>query len=270
MPLVQLIVLAIVQGITEFLPISSSAHLILAPSLLGWEDQGPLIDVAAHVGTLAAVLVYFRSETVQLAKGAFDGARLKWTPAARLLALLAAATIPLVAGALALAALGLLDALRSPVVIAWSTIGFGVLLWAADVFGPREKAVADIGWRSAILMGFAQMLALVPGASRAGVTVTAARALGYKREEAARFSMLMAIPAIGVLGAYAFLQLATAEGETRGTLTDAVLVAALSGAVALAVIHLFLKMARATSFLPFVLYRFALGAGLFWWIAQGG
>ncbi|MEO1311460.1 MAG: undecaprenyl-diphosphate phosphatase [Pseudomonadota bacterium] len=267
MPLVQLIVLAIVQGITEFLPISSSAHLILAPAVApGWEDQGPLIDVAAHVGTLAAVLLYFRSETKLLTVGAFDAARLKWTPGGKLFALLSLATVPMVLAALGLAALDLLDDLRSPRVIAWSTIIFAVFLYLADQFGRRLKSVSDVGWGTAALMGLAQATALIPGASRAGVTITAARALGFKREEAARFSMLMAIPAIMVLGAYAFLQIL--EEGAPGTLTDALIVAGLSCATALLVIHLFLKMAKATSFLPFVLYRFALGGALFWWLAQ--
>lgn len=265
MPILQLIVLALVQGITEFLPISSSAHLILAPALApGWEDQGPLIDVAAHVGTLAAVLIYFRSETALLTGGAFDAARLKWTPGSKLFALLSLATVPMVLVALGLAAFGLLDQLRSPVVIAWSTLIFGALLWLADRFGARLKTVEDVGWRAAVLLGLAQATALIPGASRAGVTISAARALGFKREEAARFSMLMAIPAILVLGAYAFLEILK-EGAP-GTLVDAAIVAVLSCVAALGVIHLFLKMARATDFTPFVLYRFALGAALLWWI----
>ena len=266
MPLLHHIVLAVVQGITEFLPISSSAHLILVPTLApGWEDQGALIDVAAHVGTLAAVLLYFRTETGALFRGGVNALTLKWTPDTRLFALISAATIPTLIIGGALYALDIIDALRSPIVIAWTTIGFGVVLFVADRFGARSRTIDMVGWRGAILIGLSQAIALVPGTSRSGITMSAARALGYDRPDAARFSMLMAIPVILAFGGFTFLELL--QDGIDGALTDALIVAVLSCICALGAIHIFLKMAARTDFTIFVLYRLALGAALLWWFA---
>ena len=192
MPIEQLILLALVQGITEFLPISSSAHLILAPMLTGSEDQGALIDVAAHLGSLGAVLLYFRQETGMLVRGALAALRFKLTDESRLFLYIAAATIPVIAAAAALVLLDATEAMRSPAVIAWTTIVFGVLLYLSDRTAERSHGLADLTPLRVGLIGLAQAIAIIPGTSRSGITITAARFLGFSRPEAARFSMLLA------------------------------------------------------------------------------
>lgn len=261
MPLIQLIVLAIVQGITEFLPISSSAHLILAPLIMDWQDQGPLIDLAAHLGTLAAVMLYFRRETVTLTMGGVDTLRLRDTPARRLFLLLSAATIPTLIFGGALVALGLDEALRSPHLIGVTSIVFGLLLWHADRrTAEPAHAVETLTWRAALTVGAAQMLSLIPGTSRSGVTMTAARYLGWSRVEAARFSMLLAIPVTMAFGLVAMIRLASDGGGEN--LAAGLIVAALSFAVALAAIAFLMKWLQRMSFLPFVIYRVLLGVAL--------
>ncbi|GJL94613.1 MAG: undecaprenyl-diphosphatase [Hyphococcus sp.] len=261
MPIIQLIVLALIQGITEFLPISSSAHLILAPLAVdSWADQGPLIDVAAHVGSLFAVLLYFKNETAMLFRGGVDTLCLRASPDRKLFLYVAAATIPIITAAAFVVSFDLLDALRSPVIIGWASIIFGLLLWHGD----RAPAVKDgldrIGWREVITIGAAQALAIIPGASRSGVTMTAARYLGWTRPEAARFSMLLAIPTISAFGLFAGLELAS-EGSTT-SLAAAGIVAALSFLSAYGAILLFMKLTQRISFTPFVIYRLLLGVAL--------
>jgi len=261
MPLIQLVVLALVQGITEFLPISSSAHLILAPLVVdGWNDQGPLIDVAAHVGTLGAVMLYFRGETASLFRGGIDTLRFRASDDRRLFLLIAGATIPFLLAAPIVVLTGLYDHLRSPVVIAWASIGFGALLWLADRAPARRTGVEAYDWRAALFVGAAQALALVPGTSRSGITMTAARQLGFERPEAARFSMLLSIPTIMALGAFAALKIVAdgAEAEAR----DAVVMAALSFVAAFLTITAFMRLTARISFTPFVVYRIVLGVVL--------
>ena len=261
MPLIQLIVLAIIQGITEFLPISSSAHLILAPIVVdGWADQGPLIDVAAHIGTLFAVLLYFREETVSLFKGGLDVVRFNQSKERRLFLLISTATIPLLIAAGILVSFDLVDALRSPRVIGAASIVFGILLWHADRQPTKLEGLDRISWRETLAIGAAQAFSLIPGASRSGVTMTAARYFGWSREEAARFSMLLAIPTILAIGSFAVLDLAS-DGA-GATMQAALIVAFLSFLVAFATIALFMKMTRSLSFTPFVIYRVAMGLGL--------
>ena len=215
MPLIQLIVLAIIQGITEFLPISSSAHLILAPLVVeSWNDQGPLIDVAAHVGSLGAVLIYFKQETGILFRGGIDFLRMRASDDRKLFLFVAVATIPTLLAAAVIVSLDLASVLRSPVVIGWASIVFGLLLWHGDRAPATKEGLGRITWREVLTIGGAQALALIPGASRSGVTMTAARYLGWTRTEAARFSMLLAIPTILALGAFAGLDLVT-EGAVR-------------------------------------------------------
>lgn len=258
MPLIQLIVLAIVQGITEFLPISSSAHLILAPLVAQWEDQGPLIDLAAHLGTLGAVMLYFRRETGMLARGGIDALRFRKSDDRRLFLLLAAATVPTLLFGGALLALGLEETMRSATLIGVTSIVFGVLLWLADRRPAQpEKTLGALSWREAMLVGFAQMISLVPGVSRSGITMTAARWLGWSRVEAARFSMLLAIPVTMVLGAVAMLRLVR-DGASE-TLGAALIVAVLSFMVALGAIAFLMKWLEKMSFTPFVIYRIGLG-----------
>ncbi|MEO0399279.1 MAG: undecaprenyl-diphosphate phosphatase [Pseudomonadota bacterium] len=262
MPLVQLIVLAIVQGITEFLPISSSAHLILAPLFVeSWADQGPLIDVAAHVGTLFAVMAYFRSETMMLARGGVDVLTRNASADRRLFLFVLAASLPVIGVGGLLAVTGLIDHLRSPYVIATASIVFGALLWHADRAPTATEGLERITWRETISIGLAQTLSLIPGTSRSGVTMTAARYLGWSRTEAARFSMLLAMPTIAALGLFAGVKL-VAEGAPAD-MQAAALVAGLSFIVAFAVIAGFMRLTRSVSFTPFVIYRIAMGVALF-------
>ncbi|MEM8755551.1 MAG: undecaprenyl-diphosphate phosphatase [Pseudomonadota bacterium] len=261
MPLHHLIALALIQGITEFLPISSSGHLALYPLLTGAPDQGLEIDVAVHVGALAAVVLYMRAEVGSAARGGF---RLLRGDAAgeepRLALLLAAATVPAVVAGGLLWALDLTDALRSLAVIGWATLIGGVLLELADRFGARRKAAAEWGWRDAILMGLAQAVALIPGTSRSGATITAARALGYGRVEAARLSMLMSIPTILAAGTLLTLKLVRDGDAALGL--DAAIAAGLAFLSAFAAILVFMKMLETWSMTVFTVYRVVLGVGL--------
>ena len=267
MPLFDLLLLAVVQGVTEFLPISSSGHLALYPLLTGRSDQGLAIDVAVHVGSLAAVLLYFRRDAAAALRGGFRliggdrghrEARLAW--------LLIVSTIPVVIAGALLSISGHGAALRSLAVIGWATLLGGVLLWLADKRG-REALDGD-AWRlsDAILMGLAQCLALIPGMSRSGVTMTAARALGYKRTEAARLAMLMSIPTIIAAGALIARDIVKAGDVDLGA--DAALAAFLAFLAAWASIAVLMRMLRTWTMTPFVIYRLALGLGLLW-IAYG-
>jgi undecaprenyl-diphosphatase len=266
MDLVYLIVLALVQGITEFLPISSSAHLILAPEITGQADQGPLIDVMAHLGTLLAVLVYFHRDVRAVIAGKLALIQGRITQGGRLVLLIAVATPPVLLFGGGLYVTGLADALRDPMVIAWATLIFALPLWLADHYGRQSVTVESLSWRGAILIGLAQMLALIPGASRSGVTMTAARAVGMARSDAARFSMLMAVPVIAAFGLLAGVELARGA-DPGASLIDGLLIAGLSFAAALAAIAVLMKVVDRIGFLPFVIYRLALAGALFWWAA---
>lgn len=259
MPILQLFILAIIQGVTEFLPVSSSAHLILAPLAVDqWEDQGPLIDIAAHVGSLFAVLLYFRTESLMLIRGGMDTVRFRPGNDRKLFLFIAGATIPILVAASVFVLMDLTAALRSPVVIGWASIIFGALLWHADRGRVKENAgVESLNWQGAITIGATQMLALVPGVSRSGVTMTAARYLGWSRPEAARFSMLLAIPTISAFGLFAGFDLIK-DGAGAG-LSAAAFVAALSFVAAYIAISIFMKLTQRMSFTPFVIYRIALG-----------
>lgn len=255
----QIAFLAIVQGLTEFLPISSSAHLILPSAVLGWSDQGLAFDVAVHVGSLAAVLWYFRHDVRQLiihwCRSVTGGGH---TPESRLGWQIILATIP--AGLAGLFFGDLIETyLRSTVVIAVTTILFGILLGAADVYSRRSRPLTDFTWRSALVVGVAQALALIPGTSRSGITITAALAMGFDRAAAARFSFLMAIPIIVLSGGYKALQLAQLDSVPWG---DIVLGTLLSAAAAYLCIHLFLTWINRIGMMPFVVYRLLLGAVL--------
>ena len=258
MPLLQLIILALIQGITEFIPVSSSAHLILVPMAVpSWDDQGPLIDIAVHVGSLGAVMLYFRQETGALFLGGLDTLRFQPTENRRLFLFIAAATIPILAFAALLVSLDVLQMLRNPLFLGLSCIIFGVLLWHSDRQPAQLNDYKAFSWKQVMIIGATQALALIPGSSRSGVTITAARYLGITRPEAARFSMLLSIPTIGALGLFAgidFLQ----SGQTENG-SDIILAILLSFVAALATIHLFMKMTARMSFTPFVLYRIALG-----------
>jgi len=265
MPLTQLILLSIVQGLTEFLPVSSSAHLILAPIAAGMEDQSPLIDVMAHLGSLAAVAVYFHRDMQNIARGKLAWISGRMTSGGRLALLIGAATPPVMLAAGLLYFTGQTDLFRSPLVIGIATLVFAVPLWAADKFCPSRKTVETLGYRDAFLIGLAQMFALIPGASRSGVTMTTGRALGLGRSDAARFSMLMAMPVIAAFGLVAGWDLA--QSETAGaSLTDGLIVAVLSFFAAWASIAVMMRFVERVGFLPFVIYRLALAGLIFWFL----
>ncbi|MGI9387654.1 MAG: undecaprenyl-diphosphate phosphatase [Methyloligellaceae bacterium] len=259
MPLEQIVVLAIVQGITEFLPISSSGHLILIPAFTGWPDQGLATDVMVHVGSLFAILAYFWRDVISIAGGAVDVVRRRHSDRARLALYIAAATIPAVVFGLLLKWLGLLDQLRGIEVVAWNALIFGVLLYIADEVGPRLKVMEDITFKSAMIIGFAQALALIPGTSRSGITMTAARFLGFERAEAARFSFLLGIPAIAGAGA---LTLAEMNSQGHSLPPGAFTAAILTFFSALAAIAFLMALVKRLSFTPFVMYRMLLAGFL--------
>ena len=260
MDFTQILLLALIQGITEFLPVSSSAHLILVPILTGWQDQGLAFDVAVHVGTLMAVVLYFRRELLRMAREwliSLTGRRL--TADAKLAWAVLFATIP--AGLAGLLLESFIEhALRSPLVIALATIGFGVLLWWADATGKRVRSEHHIGWRDVVVIGIAQALALIPGTSRSGITMTAGLAMGLTRKAAARFSFLLSIPIILAAGGLETLELV----DDPNPVAWDVLVsgAVLSGVSAFFCIHFFLKLLERVGMLPFVIYRLVLGAFL--------
>jgi undecaprenyl-diphosphatase len=256
----QIAVLALVQGITEFLPISSSGHLILVPLLTGWPDQGLVIDVAVHVGSLGAVMLYFWRDLGAMLQGLTDwrSGGLLEQPGRQLLALVAIGTIPVVLAGLALKLVGT-GSLRSVEVIGWATLGFGLLLYGADRWGARTRGVRDMGYGAALAIGLAQVLALIPGTSRSGITMTAGRALGLRRDEAARFSMLLSIPTIIAAGALLSLDLLDQGTELR---SDALLAAGLALLSAWLSIALLMRWLARATFTPFVIYRCVLGLGL--------
>ncbi len=261
MPLSHLIALGLLQGLTEFLPISSSAHLILLPRLLHWQDQGLALDVAAHVGSLLAVCLYFRDELVRLgrawtgslARRSLDGnARLAWG--------VLAGTIPAALGGLLLHEL-VETTLRSVMVIAAATIVFGLLLGVADHQGcDRGRPLSSIGWREVLVIGLAQVLALIPGTSRSGITITAGLLLGLSRDASARFSFLLSIPLLTLAGGY--LTLGLIRQGMDAPWGDTLLVMALSAISAYLCIHFFLALIARMSMLPFVIYRLLLGGVL--------
>ena len=180
MPIEQILVLAIIQGITEFLPISSSGHLILVPIFTGWADQGLIVDVMVHMGSLLAILVYFWRDVLQLGRGGIALLTGQVTAEGRLLMLIAAATVPAVLFGLFLRKSGFLDSIRGPQIVAWNAIVFGLLMLAADWLGGMSKRMENMTLTPALTIGIAQALALIPGTSRSGVTITAARATGVQ------------------------------------------------------------------------------------------
>lgn len=252
-----ILLLALIQGVTEFIPVSSSGHLTLAHSLTGLPDHGVVMDVALHFGTLIAVMVYFRRDVMVLLTGLAHLAIRRDGAPAKAAWHMVCATVPVLLAAGLLMAGGLVDALRSADVVAWASIGFAVPLYLADRYAARGKTLQAMTARSAWLFGLAQILALVPGASRAGVTIMAGRFMGFDREAAARFSMLMAMPVIFCFALVGLLDL-IAAGDA-GALGDAAIGAALAAVFAFLTIDLFLRMTRRFSLLAFVIYRVALG-----------
>lgn len=258
---IEVFFLALIQGLTEFLPISSSAHLILPSQLLGWQDQGLAFDVAVHVGSLLAVCLYFRKEVGEMccawfgtfnrsnqdAQRDFNG-KLAWW--------IIFATIP--AGLFGLFGKDLIEEyLRSALVIAITTIGFGLLLGFADIKAKQNVSIEKLGFKGAMMIGFAQALALIPGTSRSGITMTIGLMLGLSRENAARFSFLLSIPVIAMAGSYLTLKLITeAQAVDWGVLA---LGSTLAFVSAYACIHYFLILVDKLGMMPFVIYRLILG-----------
>jgi undecaprenyl-diphosphatase len=256
MPIEQILVLAIIQGITEFLPISSSGHLILVPIFTGWADQGLVTDVLVHMGSLLAIIVYFWRDVLALCRGGIALLKGRMTNEGRLVVLIAIGTIPVVLFGLFLRASGLLDSIRGPEIVAWNAIVFGLLMLAADWMGSMAKRMEEMTLGPALIIGIAQALALIPGTSRSGITITAARALGFTRPEAARFSFLLGIPAM--LGA-GVLVLGEAARSNEPLTGDALLTGAVTFLCALAAIAFLMAIIRRISLLPFVIYRVLLG-----------
>lgn len=260
METIQIIALAILQGLTEFLPISSSAHLILLPKLGGWSDQGLAFDVAVHVGTLSAVVWYFRCELLRMSRDwGVSIVERRMVGESRLAWAVLLGTIPVGIAGLLLKDL-VETSLRSPLVIAWATIGFGLLLWWADRQGKRVRDEHSLGWGDVLFIGVAQAIALIPGTSRSGITMTAGLMLGLERAAAARFSFLLSIPVIVLAGGLHSIELIK---QGSGVDWQALLFGtALSAVSAYLCIHLFLKLLERIGMVPFVIYRLALGAVL--------
>ncbi len=259
MPIFHAILLAIVQGATEFIPVSSSAHLILIPYFLGWPDQGLAFDVATHLGTLLAALLYFRNDVVELVSGFFSGKltrggdfdprKLGWG--------IIAGTIP--AGLFGLAFHKIAETqARNPLLIAGTSIGFGLLLFAADRMGRQWREIKDVGIIAGLVVGAAQALALIPGTSRSGITITAALLLGFTRPAAARFSFLLVIPVSALAALFEGYKLWKAGGAHAALLPMGIGVV-VSAVVGYLVIDWLLAWLRRQSLTPFVVYRVLLG-----------
>lgn len=296
MDFLQVLVLALVQGVSEFLPISSSAHLILTSQLLGWDDQGAAFDVAVHVGTLLAVMGYFRRDIAALLAAWWRSVHGQHSAEGRLAWAVVIGTLPMIPAAILLMEVfGGMP--RAPLLIAITTVVFALLLWWADrmthaqtqlhtdtkspasvphgsvpngsepdsgVSGNSEK---NINLKQGLLIGCAQAVALLPGTSRSGATMTAALALGFSRTTAARFSFLLAIPAILMGGTASLLDVFEEPSIASGW--DMLLGAVIAGVFAALTIHWFLKLIEKIGMLPFVLYRLALGALLLVMIFTG-
>lgn len=262
MDILQIIILALIQGLTEFIPVSSSAHLVLVPVLTRWEDQGLAFDVALHIGTLVAVIAYFRHEIARMWLAWVDSLRTRRVSEDGKLAW------AVILGTIPVGLTGLLfndfisTALRSPLVLAVSMIGFGILLGIADWRHRGTKTEYQMSRFDVMWIAFAQMLALIPGTSRSGITITAALFLGLSREAAARFSFLLSIPVIALAGGYETLGLMQSETETDWfALGLGALIAAVSAYLC---IHYFLVFIRKIGMQPFVAYRIVLGIILLW------
>ncbi len=258
----QIIVLAVVQGLTEFLPVSSSGHLVLVPYLVNWTDQGLAFDVAVHAGSLVAVCAFFREDILGLLRGARQvlGGETK-LPQANMALAIGLGTIPAAIAGLLFASW--IEAnLRDPSVIVVTLSGYGVLMALADRFGKSERVIAGVRIRDAVIIGCAQALSLVPGTSRSGVTITAARVLGFGRRDAARFSFLLSAPVILLATLYKGFELVT--GDAAVPWGQLGLGAAVSAIVAYLSIEFFMRFVSRIGLAPFAIYRLALAAVIFY------
>ncbi len=256
MTLEQILLLSFIQGLTEFLPISSSGHLVLIPSLFGWKDQGLMMDVAAHIGTLGSVVAYFRKDVASLFKGSFSLFRGQVNENTRLLFNLTIATIPVVL-------LGLFfdkvvgDTFRNVTTIAWMGIIFGLLLYIADKYGHLIETIENTTLKRALLFGFAQCISLINGVSRAGACITMGRFLNYKRTDAARFAFLMSIPTMIAAGTLKGYQLFKSQDLSMAN--DAILMASFSFIFGFCAIAFMMRWLQKSTLTPFVIYRILLG-----------
>lgn len=267
MDIFQIFVIAAIQGLTEFLPISSSGHLIAVPQLLGWEDHGLMIDIACHLGTLLAALIYFRRDVLMIV-----GGFLRWivkrevSLGSRLAFYIILGTIPAVIVGATIKNF-FPDGIRVIELIAYNLIIFGILLWVSDKFFKDSDNVENLNRKNALLIGIGQAVALIPGVSRSGITMTCARFLGINRVEAARYSMLLAMPAIfaaGVLGMYEFSQAPDWE-----LAREAAWAFFFSFLVGFGAIWFLMEWLRRMNMNIFVLYRILFGCFLLWWIHGG-
>jgi len=259
---VQIIVLAIVQGLTEFLPISSSGHLVLVPYLVEWTDQGLAFDVAVHFGSLLAVVVFFRDDIAGLLPGGVKllGGDMR-SPQAYMALAIGLSTLPAAVAGLLFASY-IETNLRDPSVIVYTLAGYGILMAAADRLARRDRSMTDVRIRDALIIGVAQALALVPGTSRSGITITAGRLLGFERQDAARFSFLLSAPVILLATVYKGGELVLSDASVAwGELALGVLVSAV---VAYLSIEFFMRFVSRIGLAPFAIYRLALAALIAW------
>lgn len=259
MPLMTLIILAAIQGLTEFLPISSSGHLVFMPQFFNMTDQGLEIDVAVHLGSMFAVVLYFHRDVLGLFTGLFDYFTCRRTDNARLMEMVVIATVPiLIAGALLHSFVP--HGIRSVEVIGWATLVFGVILGISDRCDFNDSIIEKKTNAAAFVIGLAQILALIPGTSRSGITMTAARFLKINRVQAGRFSMLLSIPAILAASLITGYDVYHA-GDTQ-SYADMIYAVVISFVTAFAAIHFFMRWISKFSFMPFVVYRIVLGIGI--------
>ena len=254
----QIILLSLLQGVTEFLPVSSSGHLILFSKFTEFADQGLAMDIALHIGSIIAVIIYFASTLWKIIKGVWQ---CKFMPnfkneGCQLFYLLIVATLPIVFAGAALKYYGT-DWLRNTKLIGWNILVYGILLWVVDCLAITVRKINNLEVKDALLIGLAQCLALLPGTSRSGATITMARFLGMERREAATFSMLLAIPAILAAGIISGYQLWT-NGD-MAQITEALNAVGYSFIFSMLAIYFLMQWLKKWSFLPFALYRIALG-----------
>ena len=261
MDYIQTVILALIQGLTEFLPISSAAHLILPSAILGWPDQGLAFDTAVHLGTLLAVMLYFRGDLYSLGRALIKHLSGHASAESYFAINLLIASLPLIPTGFLLKDM-IEHELRSVHIIVVTTLAFAVLLYGADRLGRQTKTSAKFNPLDALAIGFAQCFALVPGTSRSGVTMTLALVLGYTREHASRIAFLLSIPAIGGAATLKTIDLVQANTPVAWQFLGVGLF--ISFVSAYACIHLFLEVIQRIGFTPFVIYRLALGALLCW------
>ncbi|MBT5911476.1 MAG: undecaprenyl-diphosphate phosphatase [Rhodospirillaceae bacterium] len=263
MPLTHLIILSLIQGLTEFLPVSSSGHLIIVPNILSWRDQGLIIDVAVHAGSLLAVVIYLWRDLWSMTAALIDFRNLRENPNLKLAQIIIIASLPVMAAGF-MVSLFVDDFARNLEIIGWATLGFGILLGLSDKIGMTLNELKHMEFSDGILIGISQALALIPGASRSGLTITMARFLGYNRSAAARFSLLLAIPAI--LGASSLKGIELAQTQNAILSIDVAIVIMISFVAAFASISVMMNWLNKAGFMPFVIYRVVLGTGLLAWV----